>query len=95
MYAAQGWATLMVNYRGSTGYGQEFGDAIFGVLGNNCGEPKDVLFGVGAALRRNLWLDPDRLGIQGGSCGGRSAPGSSPRRLVSRRRSPSTAFTIC
>ena len=70
VYAAQGWATLMVNYRGSTGYGQEFGDAIFGVLGNNCGEPKDVLFGVGAALRRNLWLDPDRLGIQGGSCGG-------------------------
>ncbi len=70
VYAAQGWATLMVNYRGSTGYGQAFGDAIFGVLGNNCGEPKDILFGVGAALRRNLSLDPDRLGVEGLSCGG-------------------------
>ena len=70
VYAARGWATLMVNYRGSTGYGQKFTDAIFGVLGSNCGEPKDILFGVGAALRRNLYLDPDRLGIEGGSCGG-------------------------
>src|SRR5206468_310523 len=60
VYAAQGWATLMVNYRGSTGYGQKFADAIFGKIGSNCGEPKDILFGVGAALRRNPWLDPDR-----------------------------------
>ena len=29
VYAARGWATLMVNYRGSTGYGQAFADAIF------------------------------------------------------------------
>ncbi len=70
VYAAQGWATIMVNYRGSTGYGQKFSDAIFGVLGSNCGEPKDVLFAVGAALRRNPFLDPERLGIEGGSCGG-------------------------
>ncbi len=70
IYAAQGWATLMINMRGSIGYGQDFADAIFGVLGSNCGEPKDVLFGVGAALRRNLHLDPDRRGIEGGSCGG-------------------------
>ena len=29
-YASHGYATLMVNYRGSTGYGQKFADAIFG-----------------------------------------------------------------
>ena len=29
VYAARGWATLMVNYRGSTGYGQRFADAVF------------------------------------------------------------------
>ena len=27
VYAGLGWATLMVNYRGSTGYGQKFADA--------------------------------------------------------------------
>ena len=29
IYASQGWATLMVNYRGSTSYGQALADAIF------------------------------------------------------------------
>jgi dipeptidyl aminopeptidase/acylaminoacyl peptidase len=29
VYAARGWAVLMVNYRGSTGYSQRFADAIF------------------------------------------------------------------
>src|SRR6185295_9941761 len=29
VYAARGWATLMVNYRGSTGYSQAFADAVF------------------------------------------------------------------
>jgi len=68
VYAGQGWATLMVNYRGSTGYGQAFTDAIFG--DQNGGEAKDVMYGVDAALRRYGWLDPDRLGIEGGSYGG-------------------------
>lgn len=29
VYSSHGWATLMVNYRGSTGYGQAFTDAVF------------------------------------------------------------------
>ena len=68
VYAAQGWATLQVNYRGSTGYGQAFADAIFG--DQNGGEAKDVIYAVQAALRRYPFLDPDRLGIEGGSYGG-------------------------
>ena len=68
VYAAQGWASLMVNYRGSTGYGQGFADAIFG--DQNGGEARDVMNAVDAVLRRNEWLDPDRLGIEGGSYGG-------------------------
>ena len=68
VYAGQGWATLMVNYRGSTGYGQSFADAIF--RDQNGGEAKDVLYGTEAALRRYAWLDPDRVGIEGGSYGG-------------------------
>lgn len=68
VYAGRGWGTLMVNYRGSTGYGQQFTDAIF--RDQNGGEAKDVLYGVEAALRRYAWLDPERLGVEGGSYGG-------------------------
>jgi dipeptidyl aminopeptidase/acylaminoacyl peptidase len=68
VYAARGWATLMVNYRGSTGYGQRFADAVFGDQNGN--EAQDVLYGVSAALRRNLWLDRERTGIEGVSYGG-------------------------
>src|SRR5215831_5377821 len=42
VYAAQGWATLNVNYRGSTGYGQKFADAVFGDQNGN--EGQDVLY---------------------------------------------------
>jgi dipeptidyl aminopeptidase/acylaminoacyl peptidase len=68
VYAGRGWATLMVNYRGSTGYGQKFADAVFGDQNGN--EAQDVLYGLSAALRRNLWLDRDRLGLEGVSYGG-------------------------
>ncbi len=68
VYAGLGWATLMVNYRGSTGYGQKFADAVFGDQNGN--EAQDVLYGLSAALRRNLWIDRDRLGVEGVSYGG-------------------------
>ena len=68
IYAARGWATLHVNYRGSTGYGQAFADAVFGDQDGN--EAQDVLYGVSAALRRYLWLDRERMGIEGVSYGG-------------------------
>jgi dipeptidyl aminopeptidase/acylaminoacyl peptidase len=68
VYSSHGWATLMVNYRGSTGYGQAFTDAVFGDQNGN--EGQDVLYAVSAALRRNLWIDRDRLGIEGTSYGG-------------------------
>jgi len=68
VYAAHGWATLNVNYRGSTGYGQKFADAVFGDQNGN--EGQDVLYGVNAAVRRNAWIDRERLGIEGVSYGG-------------------------
>ena len=68
VYAGRGWATLMVNYRGSTGYGQKFADAIFGKQHGN--EAVDVLYGVNAALRRYDWIDRDRLAVEGTSYGG-------------------------
>jgi dipeptidyl aminopeptidase/acylaminoacyl peptidase len=68
VYAARGWGTLMVNYRGSTGYGQKFADAVFGDQNGN--EAQDVLYGLSAAMRRNLWIDRDRLAVEGVSYGG-------------------------
>jgi dipeptidyl aminopeptidase/acylaminoacyl peptidase len=68
VYAGRGWAVLNVNFRGSTGYGQKFADAVFGDQNGN--EGQDVLFGVSAAVRRYLWLDRERMGIEGVSYGG-------------------------
>lgn len=68
VYAAHGWATLNVNYRGSTGYGQKFADAVFGDQNGN--EGQDVLYGVSAAVRRYPWIDRERMGIEGVSYGG-------------------------
>jgi dipeptidyl aminopeptidase/acylaminoacyl peptidase len=68
VYAALGWAVLNVNYRGSTGYGQKFADAVFGDQDGN--EGQDVLYGVSAAVRRYLWIDRERMGIEGVSYGG-------------------------
>ena len=60
VYASRGWGSLMVNYRGSTGYGQAFNDAVFADQNGN--EAQDVLYGVSAALRRNLWIDREASG---------------------------------
>ena len=68
VYAAHGYAVLNVNYRGSTSYGQKFSDAVFGDQDGN--EGQDVLYGVSAAVRRYLWIDRERLGIEGVSYGG-------------------------
>lgn len=68
VYAAHGYAVLNVNYRGSTGYGQKFADAVFG--DQNGDEGQDVLYGVSAAVRRYLWIDRERMGIEGVSYGG-------------------------
>jgi dipeptidyl aminopeptidase/acylaminoacyl peptidase len=68
VYAAKGFAVLQVNYRGSTGYGQKFADAVFGDQDGN--EGQDVLYGVSAAVRRYLWIDRERMGIEGVSYGG-------------------------
>jgi dipeptidyl aminopeptidase/acylaminoacyl peptidase len=68
VYAAHGYAVLNVNYRGSTGYGQKFTDAVFGDQDGN--EAQDVLYGVNAAVHRYLWIDRERMGIEGVSYGG-------------------------
>ncbi len=71
VYASQGYGVLMVNYRGSTGYGQAHADAIFG--DQNGAEAQDILVAIDSALVRYPWIDPTRLAVEGGSYGGQLA----------------------
>ncbi len=68
VYAARGWAVFYTNPRGSTGYGQRFERGIEGEWGRN--DYTDVMNGVEEVLRRNPWIDRERLGVTGGSYGG-------------------------
>ena len=68
VYAGSGYAVVMVNYRGSSGYGQEFTDGTVG--DQNGSEFKDVMAGLDAILEKRAYLDPDRMGVEGGSYGG-------------------------
>lgn len=68
IYAAAGYAALMVDFHGSTGYGQDFTDAITGDWG---GKPlEDLQKGLEAAGARYPWLDVDRACALGASYGG-------------------------
>jgi dipeptidyl aminopeptidase/acylaminoacyl peptidase len=68
VYAAEGYAVVMVNYRGSTGYGQKFSDGT--VNDQNGSEYKDVEAGLDHILKKVPYLDADRVGVEGGSYGG-------------------------
>ena len=68
IYAAAGYAALMVDFHGSTGYGQDFTDAITGDWG---GKPlEDLQRGLAAAVAQNPWMDGDRACALGASYGG-------------------------
>ena len=68
VYAAAGYAAVMVDFHGSTGYGQAFCDSIRGDWG---GKPfVDLQKGLAAALDRYPWMDGERVGALGASFGG-------------------------
>jgi dipeptidyl aminopeptidase/acylaminoacyl peptidase len=67
-YAGAGYAAVMVDFHGSTGYGQAFTDSIRGDWG---GKPLvDLQKGLAAALERYPWMDGDKVGALGASFGG-------------------------
>lgn len=68
VYAAAGYAVVMCNPRGSSGYGQEHGRAIKGRMGTL--DMQDVMAFLDAALASLKSLDPGNVGIMGGSYGG-------------------------
>jgi dipeptidyl aminopeptidase/acylaminoacyl peptidase len=67
-YAGAGYAAVMIDFHGSTGYGQAFTDSIRGDWG---GKPlEDLQKGLAAALEKYSWLDGDRVAALGASYGG-------------------------
>jgi dipeptidyl aminopeptidase/acylaminoacyl peptidase len=66
--SGQGYATLALNPRGSSGYGQAFSDGTLRNWGG--GDYKDLMAGVDHVLRMKPEIDPERLGVMGGSYGG-------------------------
>ena len=67
-YAGAGYAAVMVDFHGSTGYGQAFCDSIRTDWG---GKPlEDLQKGLAAALERYPWMDGDKVGALGASFGG-------------------------
>ena len=69
VYAGAGYGVVACNPRGSSGRGEDFLKA---VKGDGWGEVdlEDIRNVVAAALDRHSRLDPERLGIMGGSYGG-------------------------
>ncbi|MBV8516388.1 MAG: S9 family peptidase [Acidobacteria bacterium] len=65
--AAKGYVVLYVNPRGSSSYGEEFGNVIqYKYPGDDY---KDLMAGVDVLVARKL-VDPKKLGVTGGSGGG-------------------------
>ena len=67
-YAGAGYATVFIDFHGSTGYGQKFTDSISNDWG---GKPLvDLKKGLAAAVKKYPWLDRDRSCALGASYGG-------------------------
>ncbi len=68
MFAAPGYGLVIINPRGSPGYGQKFVDAISKDWGGAV--YSDLMLGLDAALVKAPWLDGTRMSAAGGSYGG-------------------------
>jgi dipeptidyl aminopeptidase/acylaminoacyl peptidase len=68
VFSAAGYVTLMINRRGSTGYGQKFTDEITNDWGGKA--YVDVMNGVEYTLKKYPFVDGNRMAAAGGSYGG-------------------------
>jgi dipeptidyl aminopeptidase/acylaminoacyl peptidase len=67
-YAGHGFGVVMIDFHGSTGYGQAFTDSISNDWG---GAPyDDLMMGLDAALAKYPWLDKTKMAALGASYGG-------------------------
>jgi len=65
----QGYSLLIVNYRGSTGYGKDFLDSLLGHIGSRDVEDCGNLTKMAIEKFSNV-VDPKRVCVEGGSHGG-------------------------
>jgi dipeptidyl aminopeptidase/acylaminoacyl peptidase len=74
VYAGAGYAVVYANPRGSSGYSEAWGRAIRGPVDGGRGwggvDYEDLMGVVDEAVKRFEFVDPDRLGVMGGSYGG-------------------------
>ncbi|HEY0431373.1 MAG TPA: S9 family peptidase, partial [Pyrinomonadaceae bacterium] len=68
VWAGNGYVAFLPNPRGSTGYGQQFINEISGDWGGKA--YVDIMNGVADVLRRNTFIDRNRIGAAGASYGG-------------------------
>src|SRR5437764_7441043 len=68
VFSSAGYVTLMINRRGSTGYGQKFTDEITNDWGGKA--YTDVMNGVDYSLKKYPFIDGTRMAAAGGSYGG-------------------------
>lgn len=68
LFAAQGYAVIYTNPRGSSGFGVEFTNAVHGDYGGK--DMNDILNGLDFALQKNQYLDKNRVAVNGISYGG-------------------------
>jgi len=68
VFANNGYIAFLPNPRGSTGYGQQFVNEISADWGGKA--YTDIMNGVADVLRRNSFIDRDRIGAAGASYGG-------------------------
>ena len=68
VFSGAGYVTLMINRRGSTGFGQKFTDEITNDWGGKA--YLDVMKGVDAALAKYPFIDGKKMAAAGGSYGG-------------------------
>jgi dipeptidyl aminopeptidase/acylaminoacyl peptidase len=68
LFAANGYVVVMINFHGSTGYGQKFTDSISGDWG---GKPyEDLMKGLDYVEKTYPFIDKDRMAALGASYGG-------------------------
>lgn len=76
VYAGAGYVVIYCNPRGSSGYSEEWGRAIRGPKADPPGsgwgalDYNDIMAVTDEAVRRSSFIDPERMGVLGGSYGG-------------------------